>query len=415
MGDLHKFILPNGLRVIVQEDFSTPLAVVNVLYQVGSRDEMPTHTGFAHLFEHFMFEGSENIPEFDSPLEFAGGESNAFTTNDFTNYYEILPAQNIDTALWLESDRMLSLAFDEESLEVQKRVVCEEFKEHYINQPYGDLWHKLSALAYKKHPYRYPVIGLELAHIENAQISEVKAFFDKYYVPNNAILCVCGGIKKEEAEQKIRHWFSEIPKKTAVKRDIPQEPEQTEARLLKTEADVPSNAIYKAYKMSGRLHENYASLDILRDHIAASDTSVLFLDLVKEKRMMSSVTCYLTETLDEGLFVIEGKMLDGISFEEVNNEIEKSIEKAITTLDEAMLQKLKNKFETFYHFQDTNLMNRALNLAFFEMLGKAEDMFSEIKKYEALTVEQVKNTAKSTFFPTQCNTVFYAKKQNQGE
>lgn len=415
MGDLHKFVLPNGLRVIVQEDFSTPLVVVNVLYQVGSRDEVPTQTGFAHLFEHFMFEGSKNIPEFDAPLEFAGGESNAFTTNDFTNYYEILPAQNIDTALWLESDRMLSLAFDEESLEVQKRVVSEEFKEHYINQPYGDLWHKLSALAYKVHPYRYPVIGLELAHIENAQMPEVKAFFDKYYVPNNAILCVCGGIKKEEAEQKIRHWFSEIPAKTAVKRAIPQEPKQTEERLLKTEADVPSNAIYKAYKMPGRLHENYAALDILRDHIAASDTSVLFLDLVKEKRLMSSVTCYLTETLDEGLFVIEGKILDGISFEEVNNEIEKSIEKAIATLDEAMLQKLKNKFETFYHFQDTNLMNRALNLAFFEMLGKAEDMFSEIKKYEALTVEQVKNAAKSTFFPTQCNTVFYAKKQNQGE
>ncbi|HEY0261412.1 MAG TPA: pitrilysin family protein [Chitinophagales bacterium] len=411
MSAIHKFVLPNGLRVIVQEDFSTPLVVVNVLYNVGSRDEVPTQTGFAHLFEHFMFEGSVNIPEFDTPLEFAGGESNAFTTNDFTNYYEILPAQNIDTALWLESDRMLSLAFEDESLNVQKRVVCEEFKEHYINQPYGDLWHKLSDLAYKVHPYRYPVIGQELSHIENAQMPEVKAFFKKYYVPNNAILVVCGGISQEETEQKIRHWFSEIPSNKIATKNIPQEPKQTEARQLKVEADVPSNAIYKAYKMAGRLDESYASLDILRDHIAASDSAVLYQDLVKEPRLMSSVTCYLTETIDEGLFVVEGKLLDGISFEEADKAIEMGIAKAIETLDEATLQKLKNKFETFYHFQDTNLMNRALNLAFFEMIGKAEDMFSEVKKYEALTLSQVKNAAKNVFVQTQCNTIFYAKKQ----
>lgn len=412
MNEIYCFTLPNGLRVVVQEDFSTPLVVVNVLYNVGSRDEVPTQTGFAHLFEHFMFEGSKNIPEFDTPLEFAGGESNAFTTNDFTNYYEILPAQNIDTALWLESDRMLSLAFEEESLNVQKRVVCEEFKEHYINQPYGDLWHKLSDLAYKVHPYRYPVIGLELSHIENAQMPEVKAFFKKYYVPNNAILVVCGGIKKEEAEQKIRHWFSEIPSGNAVEKNFPQEPKQTEARYLTVEADVPSNAIYKAYKMGGRLENNYAAVDLLRDLIAASDSSILYQDLVKEKRLMSSVTCYLTETIDAGLFVVEGKMMDGISFEDVDKAIESGIAKAIATLDEKALQKLKNKFETFWSFSDTNLMNRAFNLAFCEMTGKAADLFDELGKYDSVTVEQVRNASLAVFVPAQCSTIFYAKKTN---
>jgi zinc protease len=267
-------------------------------------------------------------------LEFSGGESNAFTTSDYTNYYNILPAQNIATALWLESDRMLSLAFEQESLNVQKRVVCEEFKEHYINQPYGDVWHKLSALAYKTHPYRWPTIGIELSHVENATMEAVKAFFKKYYNPNNAVLAICGGIKKEEAEAAVRHWFAAIPAGKRVERAWPTEDIQTEARVLDVRADVPSNAIYKAYKMGKRTDPEYIALDLLRDAIAACDTAYLYLDLVKEKRWMSSITCYLTESLDEGLFVIEGKLMDGIAIQDVDAAIQQGIAKADADLTE---------------------------------------------------------------------------------
>jgi zinc protease len=413
MNQLHTFTLENGLRVIVQEDFSTPLVVVNTLYQVGSRDEVPTQTGFAHLFEHFMFEGSVNIPEFDAPLEFSGGESNAFTTSDYTNYYNILPAQNIATALWLESDRMLSLAFEQESLNVQKRVVCEEFKEHYINQPYGDVWHKLSALAYKTHPYRWPTIGIELSHVENATMEAVKAFFKKYYNPNNAVLAICGGIKKEEAEAAVRHWFAAIPAGKRVERAWPTEAIQTEARVLEVRADVPSNAIYKAYKMGKRTDPEYIALDLLRDAIAACDTAYLYLDLVKEKRWMSSITCYLTESIDEGLFVIEGKLMDGVAIQDVDTAIQQGITKAIDALTESELQKLKNKVETFWRFSETNLTNRAHNLAFFEMLSTANDYFDEFEKYNAQSLSAIKETAFRVFQNEKSNTLYYLKTNTQ--
>jgi len=412
MNQLHTFALENGLRVIIQEDFSTPLVVVNTLYQVGSRDENPSRTGFAHLFEHFMFEGSMNIPEFDAPLEFSGGESNAFTTSDYTNYYNILPAQNIETALWLESDRMLSLAFEQESLNVQKRVVCEEFKEHYINQPYGDVWHKLSALAYKKHPYRWPTIGIELAHVEEATMEAVEEFFKQYYHPNNAILTICGGIKKEEAERAVRNWFSEIPTGNTVVKEWPMEDIQTEARVLDVRADVPSNAIYKAYKMGKRTDSEYIALDLLRDAIAACDTAYLYLDLVKEKRWMSSITCYLTESLDEGLFVIEGKLMDGIAIQDVDAAIQQGIAKAVADLTENDLQKLKNKVETFWRFSETNLTNRAHNLAFFEMLGNANDYFNELEKYNAQTLSAIKDIAGRVFQNQKSNTLYYMKTNN---
>ena len=411
MSVLHKFTLDNGLRVVVEEDFSTPLVVVNVLYNVGSRDEQPEKTGFAHLFEHFMFEGSVNIEEFDAPLEFAAGESNAFTTSDLTNYYEILPACNIDTALWLESDRMLSLAFDKESLETQKRVVCEEFKEHYINKPYGDVWHKLSALAYNKHPYRWPTIGMELSHVENASMADVKSFFQSFYLPNNAVLTVCGGITKEDAEAKVRKWFADVPKGKEHVRSLEKEEPQSEARYETVKADVPSNSIYKAYKMSNRLSKEYYALDLLRDAVATSETAILYLDLVKEKRWLSSVSCYLSETLDDGLFVIEGKLMDNVKMEDVDAAIQQNLEKLITQIDDAMLEKLKNKFETYWRFSDTNLMNRAFNLAFFELIANAEDAFEEVNKINEVSVAFAKQSATAVFQTNKCSTLFYFKKE----
>jgi predicted Zn-dependent peptidase len=387
------------------------MAVVNVLYDVGARDENPTKTGFAHLFEHFMFEGSKNIESFDTPLELAGGESNAFTTNDLTNYYEIIPSQNIETALWLESDRMLSLAFDQESLDVQKRVVCEEFKEHYINKPYGNLWHELSALAYKVHPYKWPTIGLDLSHVENASMTEVKSFFETFYLPSNAILSVCGNFSFETILPLIEKWFGGIPSGSKLNRSLPIEPNQVESRYKTLVADVPSKSICKAYKMPGRKETSYFSLDLIRDVIAGCETSALHQNLVKDKKLLSSVSCYLSESLDEGLFVIEGKLLDGASFEEVDTLIQSSIDEAIQKVDEKQLQKLKNKFETYWRFSDTNMMNRAFNLAFYELLGDANLYFKDVEIYNSITLDQLINDAKIVFDKSQCNTIFYDKQQ----
>lgn len=411
MNTLYRTTLNNGLKIVLQQDTSTPMAVVNVLYDVGARDENPSKTGFAHLFEHFMFEGSKNIESFDTPLELAGGESNAFTTNDLTNYYEIIPSQNIETALWLESDRMLSLAFDQESLDVQKRVVCEEFKEHYINKPYGNLWHELSSLAYKIHPYRWPTIGLDLSHVENASMSEVKSFFSSFYLPSNAILSVCGNISFDTILPLIEKWFGDIPSSNKPIRDLPEEPNQKEARYKTLVADVPSKSICKAYKMPGRKETSYFSLDLIRDAIAGCETAALHQSLVKDKRLLSSVTCYLSESLDEGLFVIEGKLLEGVSFEEVDTLIQSAIDEAIQKLDEKQLQKLKNKFETYWRFSDTNMMNRAFNLAFYELLGDANFYFKDVELYNSISLEQLVNDAKVVFDKSRCNTLFYDKQE----
>lgn len=411
MNTLFRTSLGNGLKIVLQQDISTPMAVVNVLYDVGARDENPTKTGFAHLFEHFMFEGSKNIESFDTPLELAGGESNAFTTNDLTNYYEIIPSQNIETALWLESDRMLSLAFDQESLDVQKRVVCEEFKEHYINKPYGNLWHELSALAYKVHPYKWPTIGLDLSHVENASMTEVKSFFETFYLPSNAILSVCGNFSFETILPLIEKWFGGIPSGSKLNRSLPIEPKQVESRYKTLVADVPSKSICKAYKMPGRYDASYFSLDLIRDAIAGCETSSLHQNLVKDKRLLSSVTCYLSESLDEGLFVIEGKLLEGVSFEQVDTLIQSTINETLEKIDEKQLQKLKNKFETYWRFSDTNMMNRAFNLAFYELLGDANLYFKDVELYNSITLEQLINDAKIVFDISQCNTIFYDKQQ----
>ena len=292
MIHFEKFNLDNGLRVIVHEDHSTPMAVLNVLYDVGARDENPDKTGFAHLFEHLMFGGSIHIEDFETPLQLAGGENNAFTTNDLTNYYVQLPAENIETAFWLESDRMLSLAFSEKSLAVQRKVVCEEFKEHYINKPYGDAWFKLRELAYKVHPYRWMTIGRELSHIENAKLSDVKNFFFKHYCPANAILVVAGNIKTADAKTLTEKWFGSLPSGEKYIRELPQEPEQKAARKQEVKADVPLDAIYKCYHMASRKEDGYYFAEMITEILGGGSSSRLYQALVKEKNCsaISNVT-----------------------------------------------------------------------------------------------------------------------------
>jgi predicted Zn-dependent peptidase len=408
MIHFEKFQLANGLKVIIHEDHSTPMAVLNVLYDVGAKDEDPGKTGFAHLFEHLMFGGSVHISDFETPLQLAGGENNAFTTNDLTNYYIQLPAENIETAFWLESDRMLSLAFGEKSLEVQRKVVCEEFKEHYINKPYGDVWFKMRELAYKVHPYRWMTIGKELSHIENAKLEDVKHFFFKHYCPANAILVVAGNIKPEQVRQLAEKWFADIPSGEKYIRHIPQEPKQTEARKLELKADVPLDALYKAYHMASRIEDGYYIADLIAEILGGGGSSRLYQALVKEKKLFSNIECHHTGSTDAGLLIIEGKLVKGVDIKLADQAIEDELAKIKTEkVDEKELIKVKNKTESAILFEDMSVMNRATSLAMYELLGDANMMNTELGKYQEVTADEMLLTAQQLFDQNNSNTLYY--------
>jgi zinc protease len=413
MIQFEKFTLANGLRVVVHEDNSTPMAVVNVMYDVGAKDEDPSRTGFAHLFEHLMFGGSVNIPSYDDPLQVAGGENNAYTTNDLTNYYCQLPAENIETAFWLESDRMLSLAFSEKSLDVQRKVVCEEFKEHYINKPYGDVWFKMRELAYTKHPYRWQTIGRELSHVEQARIEDVKNFFYKHYRPVNAVLVVAGNVKLEQVKQMAEKWFGDIPAGEKYERSLPIEPKQTVARHLTVEADVPLDALYKSWHMSSRLEDGYYAAELLTELLSGGGSSRLYQALVKEQKLFSHIECYHFGSTDAGLLAVEGKLVKGMSMEAADKAVEAELDKIKTELvNEKELQKVKNKTEAALAFEDMTVMNRANSLAFYELLGNANLMNEEWDKYQAITTEEIRNYARQFFDTSNCSTLYYyAKKE----
>jgi len=408
MIQFEKFTLSNGLRVVVHEDHSTPLAVVNVMYDVGAKDEDPQRTGFAHLFEHLMFGGSVNIPEYDEPLQMAGGENNAFTTSDLTNYYIQLPAENIETAFWLESDRMLSLAFSEKSLDVQRKVVCEEFKEHYINKPYGDVWHKMRDLAYAVHPYKWMTIGKELSHIENARLEDVKDFFFKYYRPANAILVVGGHVTTAQVKLLAEKWFGDIPAGQRIQRNLPVEPPQTAAHKLEVKSNVPLDALYKCYHMPGRTTKEYYATDLISDILGGGASSRLNQVLVKEKKLFSNIDCYHFGTLDAGLLTIEGKLVKGVKMKDAEKAIQEEIDKIQqTVIPERELQKVKNRVESMLAFEDMGLLNRANNLAFYELIGDAALMNEEFSHYEAVTSADMHREAQHLFDEKNSNTIYY--------
>ena len=411
MIQFEKFVLTNGLKVIVHQDTSTPMAVMNIMYDVGARDEDPNRTGFAHLFEHLMFGGSVNIPQYDSPLQIAGGENNAYTSNDITNYYIQLPAENLETAFWLESDRMLSLAFGEKSLDVQRKVVCEEFKEHYLNKPYGDVWHKMRELTYKVHPYRWMTIGKELSHIENAKLEDVKNFFFKHYRPSNAILVVAGNVTTEKVKQLAEKWFGDIPAGERYVRNLPQEPPQTEARKLEVRAEVPLDAFYKCWHIYPRTDKRYYIADLITEVLSGGGSSRLFQSLVKEKKLFSAIECYHSGSLDAGTLVIEGKLVKGVKMEEAEKAVEAELERMRTekvTVTE--LQKVKNKVESLIAFEDMSLTNRANSLALYELLGDAGQMNHELEKYNVVTAEDILNESRIIFRPENSNTLYYYSK-----
>lgn len=408
MVKFERFMLDNGLKVLVHIDQSTPMAVVNVLYDVGARDEDAQQTGFAHLFEHLMFGGSVNIPDYDDPLQVAGGENNAYTTNDLTNYYCQLPSENLETAFWLESDRMLSLAFSKKSLDVQRKVVCEEFKEHYINKPYGDVWHIMRELAFKQHPYRWMTIGKELAHVENAQLEDVKRFFFKHYTPSNAILVVAGNVSVEQVRELAEKWFGDIPSGEKYNRNLPIEPEQNEERRMTVHRKVPADAIYKTWHMCSRLDDDYYATDLLTDILGGGASSRLYQSLVKEQQLFTGINCYHFGSLDAGLLAIDGQLVKGVDIKKAEDAIEAELDKIRQELVEVReLQKVQNKTESVMAFEDMSVMNRAGSLAFYELLGDGELMNTEFKKYQEVTVHDLKRIANQVMQPSNSNTLWY--------
>ncbi len=399
-----RFTLDNGLRVLFHQDTTTPLAVVNVLYDVGARDESEDQTGFAHLFEHLMFGGSINIPEFDTPLQLAGGENNAFTSNDVTNYYDVLPVENIETALWLESDRMLSLAFTPKSLEVQRQVVIEEFKQRYLNQPYGNVWLELRPLAYQKHPYKWATIGKKIEHIEDATMDDVKAFFQKHYNPQNAVLCIAGNLELDEVKAMTEKWFGGIPSGEKYVRNLPVEPEQTEFREQLIESDVPTDAFYYAFKMVDRKHDDFYTADALSDALGRDKSSRLFVSLKKEQKLVSEINAYIMGSHDEGLLVISGKLNDGISFETLDEALWKELASLCSEpMESTELEKIMVKIRTAKAFQDQGLLNRAMALATNELLGDANDVNLENEKYKLITPEDMHRVANNIFQKQRCS------------
>jgi len=408
MIQVNRYTLANGLRIVHNEDDSTQMVALNLLYDVGARDEDPSHTGFAHLFEHLMFGGSLHIPDYDTPVQNAGGENNAWTNNDITNYYITLPHQNVETGFWLESDRMLSLDFSPKSLEVQRQVVIEEFKQRNLNQPYGDASHLLRELAYESHPYRWPTIGKEIAHIAQATLEEVKDFFYRFYAPNNAILSVTGHISFEETIRLAEKWFGPIPARNISPRQLPAEKPQTAVRRKTVERKVPVDAIYMAFHMSNRMHPDYYVYDMITDILSNGRSSRFIQSLVQEQKLFTSIDAYISGSLDEGLLHVTGKPVEGVSLEQAEEAIWKELEKMKTVpVSEQELEKVKNRYESEQIFNNINYLNVATNLAFFELTGKAEDINEEVGKYRAVTAEQIQTTSTRCFAPENCSILYY--------
>ncbi|CCM09897.1 M16 family metallopeptidase [Candidatus Cardinium hertigii] len=406
MIHFQKFTLSNGLRVIVHEDATTHIAVMNLMYDVGSRDEYPLKTGFAHLFEHLMFGGSSNIPAYDTPLQQVGGDNNAYTTTDVTNYYCALPAVNLETAFWLESDRMLGLAFNEKSLEVQRKVVVEEFKERYLNQPYGDAWHHLTNMAYTTHPYKWPTIGQSLSHIENATMEDVKTFFYKFYRPNNAILVVAGKVTQQQVAALCKKWFEPIPAGPSYHRLLPQEPDQVQSRRKVVQGDVPFPVLYKAYHMPAKGMAGYYAATVLCNLLSEGKSALLYDNLVEKQPLYTRINAYMTESLDPGLFVISGSLVPKVAFEEAESALV-SLFNQIKAITPVALEKAKNQIEAQLVFGQVNLVDRAQELAIATLQGDTNLVNSHIDYIQQVDLETIQAIAETILQEQNCTTLHY--------
>jgi predicted Zn-dependent peptidase len=407
----NKFSLDNGLRVVLHQDKSSPLVAVNLLYDVGSKDEDPHHTGFAHLFEHLMFSGSKNIPDFDTPIQMAGGENNAYTNADITNYYNIIPADNLETVLWLESDRMKELAFNEKGLDIQKKVVLEEFNETCLNQPYGDVWHHISSLSFQQHPYNWPTIGKVPEHIEQIDMLAVRTFYNKYYTPSNAILVLVGNIEFDHAKGLVQKWFGDIAPGVKLERILQQEPKQMSQRYKEVKSDVSTTALYMSYHMCERNHPDFYASDLLSDVLSNGRSSRFFQNLYKKEKIFSYVDAYITAYLDPGLFVIDSKLLQdtdvNIAIEKIKDQLE-DIKKNGIRKEE--LEKVKNKNISSLHYSEVSILNKAINLAYYELLGDAELINQQETFYIQVTAEEIQELANNLFQEDNCSILVYGPK-----
>lgn len=411
MIDYDKFTLENGLRVIVHKDKNTPLVAINLLYAVGSKDENEERTGFAHLFEHLMFGGSKNYPNFDEVVEERGGELNAFTCNDYTNYYISMPLSELETGLKLESDRMANLIMSQKSLDTQKNVVIEEYKQRYLNQPYGDIWLLLRELSYTKHPYKWNTIGKDISHIKDANLDDVKAFYKKFYIPNNAILCVAGNVEFDKVKLLCEKHFSYIERGEDIIRKNIVEPEQIKSRELRVERDVPQDIIFITYPMSSRLEKEYYAFDLLSDILSNGRSSRLYNSLVKEKQIFTEVNAFITGDADNGLFVVTGKYREGISMKEGKDALLEELRKiSYDEILEQEFQKVKNKFESTMTFSQIKVLERAMNLCYFEFLGDIEQVNKEVDSYQALRVDYIQKLAREMLIEEKSNTLYYEAK-----
>lgn len=411
MIEIGKYTLSNGLRVLHHYDDSTQMVVLNTLYDVGARDEHPEQTGFAHLFEHLMFGGSIHIPDYDTPLQEAGGENNAWTSNDITNYYTLVPKQNVERAFWLESDRMLQLQFSDESLAVQKQVVIEEFKQRNLNQPYGDLYMLLRPLAYQHHPYRWATIGKEIAHIEEATMEQVKEFFYTHYAPNNAILAIAGNISFDEAIALSEKWYSNIPSREIAPRAYAAEPRQTAPRHLEVERDVPATMVVKAYHMCSRGDANYHRYDLLSDLLSNGNSSRLYRQLVMDSQLLSEVNAYITGSVEAGLFVVTGKLMPHITPQEADNELTAVLQQLVDNLvPQEELEKVVNKVESTLLFNNVGYQNIASNIAYHELINDANDINNEAERYRTISPLDIQQTATLLFDKSNCSTLYYKAK-----
>ena len=404
----YRFCLENGLRVLVHEDKSSPLIAMNILYDVGSRDEDPELTGLAHLFEHLMFGGTSRIPDFDKPLQLAGGENNAFTTEDITDYYITVPETNIETGFWLESDRMSDLDFSQKNLEIQKSVVTEEYYQRYLNQPYGDALLLLRSLAYKVHPYRWPTIGREVSHISNVNLNEIKEFFFSHYAPNNAILTLTGNITPDRAFILTNKWFGPIGKRNVKQRKLPKEPVQKEERRMDAERDVPASAIYKAWHTGPRRSKDFYVLDLITDLLAGGESGRLYTKLVREKKLFSEINAYITSDIDPGMMILHGRLMKGVDIhlaEESINQVIRDLKKRYPSDNE--MEKVKNKFESSVIVSNSNILNKAMSLSYFELLGNTDLINNEIYEFRKTNKRMVAEVSAKYLNEENCSTLYY--------
>ena len=413
MIEFQKYELKNGLKLIVHQDKSTPIVAVNLAFDIGARDEDPEMTGLAHYFEHLMFSGSKNAPDYDKRLQMAGGQNNAFTSNDYTNYYVTLPKENLETALWLESDRMFQLNLDSKSLETQRKVVIEEFKQRYLNQPYGDAWMELRALSYENHPYKWSTIGKEISHVEKVTLEDANVFYNRFYSPNNCILTIAGDVDNDAVYNLVKKWFDDIPSSEIIRRERKPEVPQIKARTKEIVSKVPLDAFYFSFKMNKRSSKGFYVGDLVSDVLGRGESSWLFTELVVNKDLLSEVGSYVTGDRDEGLFVISGKLNEGTKIDDVEKIIWENISKLTDELvAEKDLNKAKNKFETAHVYGELNVLNKAMNLCYMELLGDVNMINKELDNYVLLTADDLKEWSETYLTKDKVCKIYYKAIQN---